>query len=216
MRFAPVKIPQLVKRIFPNYVWDFSSKDKVIYLTFDDGPTPEITRWTLNTLKKHNAKATFFCIGNNVKKHPELFKAILADNHSIGNHTCDHVKGWKTTTEDYLENAKLAHDIITNQLENSQIKLRLFRPPFGQIKSSQGDALIKLGYTIIMWSVITFDWEQEITKAQCLKNAISKTENGDIVVFHDSIKASKNMMYALPKFLDYFSKKGYRFKAIET
>lgn len=216
MRFAPVKIPQLVKRIFPNYVWDFSSKDKVIYLTFDDGPTPEITRWTLNTLKKYNAKATFFCIGNNVKKHPELFKAILADNHSIGNHTCDHLKGWKTATEDYLENVKLAHDIITNQLEHSQIELRLFRPPFGQIKSSQGDALLKLGYTIIMWSVITFDWEQEITKAQCLKNAISKTKKGDIVVFHDSIKASKNMMYALPKFLDYFSKKGYRFKAIEA
>ena len=100
MRFVPVKIPRFIKRIFPNYVWDFSPKEKVIYLTFDDGPTPEITNWTLKTLKDYNAKATFFCIGNNVKKHPEIFKNVLTEGHSIGNHTQDHIIGWKTKTED--------------------------------------------------------------------------------------------------------------------
>ena len=216
MRFIPVKIPKLTKRIFPNYVWDFSSKEKVIYLTFDDGPTPEITQWTLDILKQYNAKATFFCIGNNVKKYPEIFKNILDDDHSIGNHTNDHLKGWKTKTEDYILNTKQAHDIISKQLKNRQTKISLFRPPFGQIKNSQGKALRKLGYKIIMWSVITFDWEQEVTKEICLKNAISKTHNGNIVVFHDSIKASRNMQYALPKFLEYFSQKGFNFRAIKA
>jgi peptidoglycan/xylan/chitin deacetylase (PgdA/CDA1 family) len=215
MRFIPAKIPSLIKRIFPNYVWDFSSKDKIIYLTFDDGPTPEITQWTLNTLKQYNAKATFFCIGNNVTKHPEIFQEVLKQGHNIGNHTHDHIKGWKTSTSTYLENVLKAETTINNQLTNSNIKLDLFRPPFGQLKNSQGRSILKLGYKIIMWSVITFDWEQKIPKAQCLKNVInSVSEKNNIIVFHDSLKASKNMMYALPKVLDYFSKKGYVFKAI--
>lgn len=214
MRFIPVKIPKLIKRIFPNYVWDFSSKEKVIYLTFDDGPIPEITDWTLNTLNQYNAKATFFCIGNNVKKHPEIFKRVLNEGHSIGNHTQDHIIGWKTSEKKYTENVIQAENTINKVLENSKINLNLFRPPFGKIKNSQGKMLRKLGYKIIMWSVITFDWEQEITKETCLKNAISKTKAGNIVVFHDSVKASKNMMYTLPHFLEHFSKKGYQFKAI--
>lgn len=214
MRFIPVKIPKFITRIFPNYVWDFSSKDKVIYLTFDDGPTPEITQWTLNTLKDYNAKATFFCIGNNVIKHPKIFKNILIDGHSIGNHTHDHIVGWKTETKSYIENVIRAEKVINNQLEKN--KVNLFRPPFGKIKNSQGKALIKLGYKIIMWSVITFDWEKEVSKEQCLKNAINKTKEGNIIVFHDSIKASRNMMYSLPKFLEHFSLKGYRFEAIKA
>jgi len=216
MIIVPVKIPKLIKRFFPNYVWDFSSKDKVIYLTFDDGPTPEITDWTLRTLKQYHAKATFFCIGSNVAKYPELFNRVLAQGHSIGNHTQDHIKGWKTSKEKYLDNAIKAETIINKAIDNRQETLNLFRPPFGQIKNSQGRALIKRGYKIIMWSVITFDWEQSVSKEQCLENAISKTKKGNIVVFHDSIKASKNMQYALPRFLEHFSKKGYHFKAIKT
>ncbi|WP_299885098.1 polysaccharide deacetylase family protein [uncultured Lacinutrix sp.] len=214
MRFIPVKIPKFITRIFPNYVWDFSSKDKVIYLTFDDGPTPEITQWTLDTLKKYNARATFFCIGNNVIKHPEIFKNILANGHSIGNHTHDHIIGWKTETKSYIENVIQAEKAINSQLEKGTVNL--FRPPFGKIKNSQGKALIKLGYKIIMWSVITFDWEKEVSKEQCLKNAISRTKKGNIIVFHDSVKASKNMMYSLPKFLEHFSNKNYTFEAIKT
>ena len=216
MTIIPAKIPSITKRIFPNYVWDFSSRDKTIYLTFDDGPTPEITTWTLEQLNKYNAKATFFCIGSNVEKHPEIFKTILKNGHSIGNHTHNHLKGWQTSKKDYLQNVKQAEDIIDfNQLNKTQEnKQKLFRPPYGKIKPSQGKKLIELGYKIIMWSVITFDWEESITKEECLKNAIENTSEGNIIVFHDSVKASKNMMYALPKVLDYFSKKGFTFKAI--
>lgn len=216
MRFFPAKIPYLIKRIFPNYVWDFSSNKKILYLTFDDGPTPEITQWTLNTLKKHNAKATFFCIGNNVIKYPDIIKNILEEGHSIGNHTQDHVKGWKTSTKNYLENVLKAETIIKNELKEKQ-QLKLYRPPFGQLKNSQGKAIIQLGYKIIMWSVISFDWEHKITKAQCLENVISKaSKKNNIIVFHDSVKASRNMMYALPKVLEHFSKEGYVFKAIPS
>ena len=216
MRFFPAKIPYLIKRIFPNYVWDFSSNKKILYLTFDDGPTPEITQWTLNTLKKYNAKATFFCIGNNVIKYPDIIKNILEEGHSIGNHTQDHVKGWKTSTKNYLENVLKAETIIKNELKEKQ-QLKLYRPPFGQLKNSQGKAIIQLGYKIIMWSVISFDWEHKITKAQCLENVISKaSKKNNIIVFHDSVKASRNMMYALPKVLEHFSKEGYVFKAIPS
>ncbi|APX99314.1 polysaccharide deacetylase family protein [Lacinutrix venerupis] len=216
MRFVPAKIPYLIKRIFPNYVWDFSSNKKILYLTFDDGPTPEITQWTLNTLKKHNAKATFFCIGNNVTKYPDIIKNILEEGHSIGNHTQDHVKGWKTSTKNYLENVLKAETIIKNELKEKQ-QLKLYRPPFGQLKNSQGKAIIQLGYKIIMWSVISFDWEHKISKAQCLENVISKaSKKNNIIVFHDSVKASRNMMYALPKVLEHFSKEGYVFKAIPS
>ena len=114
MRLVPVKIPKLITRIFPNYVWDFSSKEKVIYITFDDGPTPEVTHWTLKVLKDYNAKATFFCIGNNVEKYPEIFKRVLAEGHNIGNHTYNHVVGWKTKTKDYVENAIQAEKIREN------------------------------------------------------------------------------------------------------
>ncbi|RLJ65695.1 peptidoglycan/xylan/chitin deacetylase (PgdA/CDA1 family) [Lacinutrix venerupis] len=216
MRFVPAKIPYIIKRIFPNYVWDFSSNKKILYLTFDDGPTPEITQWTLNTLKKYNAKATFFCIGNNVIKYPDIIKNILEEGHSIGNHTQDHVKGWKTSTKNYLENVLKAETIIKNELKEKQ-QLKLYRPPFGQLKNSQGKAIIQLGYKIIMWSVISFDWEHKITKAQCLENVISKaSKKNNIIVFHDSVKASRNMMYALPKVLEHFSKEGYVFKAIPS
>ena len=215
MQCVPAKIPQFIKRLFPNYVWDFSSKEKILYLTFDDGPTPEITQWTLNTLKQYNAKATFFCIGNNVAKHQEIFRTVLNEGHSIGNHTQDHVKGWKTSTKNYIENVEIAASIINKESATHQVKLSLFRPPFGQLKHSQGKAIQKLGYKIIMWSVIAFDWELGISKKQCLKNVISKASaKNNIIVFHDSVKASIKLKYVLPKVLEHFSKKGYKFKAI--
>ncbi|MDD7885606.1 polysaccharide deacetylase family protein [Flavivirga sp. 57AJ16] len=230
MTLAPVKTPLVVKKIFPNYIWDIPSTDKVIYLTFDDGPTPKITNWTLDTLKEYHAKATFFCIGNNVEKHPEIFQDILDEGHSIGNHTHNHVKGWKTKSKDYLKNIEAAQKTINNQIlhNNSEIVnhkssiidrqssiINLFRPPYGQISPKQGKKLIALGYKIIMWDVLSFDWDHTISKEVCLHNITSKATNGSIIVFHDSVKASKNMQYALPKVLEFFSKKGYFFKAIK-
>jgi len=215
MTLTPVKIPLVVKKMFPNYVWDIPTNDKILYLTFDDGPTPEITNWVLNTLKSFNAKASFFCIGKNIEAHPDIFHNILKDGHTIGNHTYNHIKGWKTKTADYLldvEKTQAAIQFTSHNMAYSNTPL--FRPPYGQIKPQQGRELIKLGYKIIMWDIISFDWDKEISEATCLKHVITKSTPGSVIVFHDSLKASKNMQYALPKTLEYFSEKGYVFKAI--
>lgn len=210
--FAPVKTPLIIKKIFSNYVWDIPAKEKIMYLTFDDGPTPEITEWVLETLQQYNAKATFFCIGNNVEKHPEIFRKVIDNGHSVGNHTHNHIKGWKTKTEDYVANVLKAEQVMSLEFKIQNSKL--FRPPYGQIKNKQGKQLKNLGYKIIMWDVISFDWQASISSEKCLNNVLSKAGNGSIVVFHDSIKASKHLQYALPKVLDVFSKKGFVFKAI--
>ncbi|WP_339875887.1 polysaccharide deacetylase family protein [Olleya marilimosa] len=208
MPVFPAKTPKLIQRLFPKYIWKKASLTKTIYLTFDDGPTPKITQWTLDILKKYNAKATFFCIGDNIKKYPELFKSVYNDGHTIGNHTFNHLKGWRTDTNSYLKNTEKTQQLITS---NSK---QLFRPPFGKIKRKQAKQLIKRGYKIVMWSVISYDWEVKVTPEQCLENVIKNSVSGSIIVFHDSIKASKNMQYALPKVLEHFSSKGYQFKAL--
>ncbi|MDO6761059.1 polysaccharide deacetylase family protein [Tamlana sp. 2_MG-2023] len=213
MPLIPAKVPLVAKKMFPNYIWDIPTSEKTIYLTFDDGPTPEITHWTLNVLKKHKAKATFFCIGNNIEKHPDIFQDILKEGHAIGNHTYNHVKGWKTKTPEYIEEVLKTQDIIDFET-NTTKSTNLFRPPYGRIKSSQGKKLLALHYKIIMWDILSFDWDQSVSPETCLKNVISKATNGSIIVFHDSVKASRNMQYALPKVLEYYSQKGFSFKAL--
>lgn len=215
MKLVPVKTPFIIKKIFQNYVWDIKIDEKVLYLTFDDGPTPEITDWTLNELKRHHAKATFFCIGNNVEKYPEIFKRIEEEGHAIGNHTFNHIKGWKTKTEDYISEVLKTQESIDSKMVNKNSGIvNLFRPPFGQITKKQGKELRKLGYKIIMWDVLAFDWEDYINSEQCYQNIISKAISGSIIVLHDSAKASKNLQYALPKALDFFSEKGFVFRCI--
>ena len=211
MNLVPIKTPSVVKKMFPNYTWSIPTTEDVIYLTFDDGPTPEITEWTLQQLKKFNAKATFFCIGNNVEKYPDVFKSVIDHGHAIGNHTHDHLKGWKTLTKDYIENVLKAHSVINNKVSGN----KLFRPPYGRIKPKQGKQLKELGYQIIMWDVISFDWDKEISNEKCLENVIKNSDKGSIIVFHDSVKASKNMKYALPKVLEYYSKLGFTFKSLD-
>src|SRR5690606_29946330 len=163
MTLTPVKIPLVVKKMFPNYVWDIPTNDKTLYLTFDDGPTPHITKWALNTLKSFNAKATFFCIGKNIETHPDIFKDIINDGHAIGNHTYNHVKGWKTKTSDYLLEIEKTQTIISSQTINYSNIVPLFRPPYGQIMPKQGKELIKQGYKIVMWDVISFDWDKTVS-----------------------------------------------------
>lgn len=201
-----VKTNWLVKRIFPKYVWSIPNNEKKVFLTFDDGPTPEITEWVLGELRNYNAKATFFCIGDNIRKYPAIFQKVLAENHSIGNHTFNHLKGWKTPTEDYIENAKLCQSEIENQ--KSEIR-NLFRPPYGKIKSSQAKILRKMGYKIIMWDVISFDFDQTISREKCLENVLKNVESGSIIVFHDSKKAWHNLEYVLPKTLKFLNEKGF-------
>ena len=230
----PAKMPWLLKKLFPNYVWDFFSKSKnsskkVLYLTFDDGPVPEATEYVLEELKNYNAKATFFCIGDNVEKHADIFKKVIEGGHAIGNHTQHHVEGWNTSTQNYIDNTLEAQQIIdkhlkkiqTSNSDSSDIKNRqskivnLFRPPYGRIKRSQGKQLRKLGYNIIMWDVVGKDWRDDVSEEDCLKNVIDNTVNGSIIVLHDSLKALKNVKFTLPKMLEYFSSKGYRFEKIE-
>jgi peptidoglycan/xylan/chitin deacetylase (PgdA/CDA1 family) len=199
-----VKTNRIIKWIFPNYVWDIPNDGQKVFLTFDDGPTPEITEWVLEQLKKYNAKATFFCIGNNIEKYPEIFQKTIAEGHAIGNHTFDHLNGWKTTTEDYIENVKLY------ETQNPKLVTRnLFRPPYGKIKHSQSKILRKLGYKIIMWDVLSRDYDQRISSTQCLENVLSNIETGSIIVFHDSVKAEHNLKYVLPKTLEFLKEKGF-------
>ena len=201
-----VKTSYFIKRIFSNYVWDIPNRENKVYLTFDDGPTPEITEWTLEQLKGYNAKATFFCIGNNIHKHPEIFKKIIQENHAIGNHTYNHLKGWETPTAEYIENTKFCQSEIINH--NSSIT-NLFRPPYGKIKPSQSMILRKLGYKIIMWDVLSCDFDQTITPEKCLDNVIKNVKSGSIIVFHDSVKAEQNLKYVLPKTLAFLKEKGF-------
>ena len=210
-----VKTNYFVKKIFPNYVWNIPNNENKVFLTFDDGPIPEITEWTLEQLKKYDAKATFFCIGNNIEKHPDIFQKIIDDNHAVGNHTFNHLKGWKNSTEDYIENVKLCQSQITNpkshpsDSELAQQILNLFRPPYGKIKPSQSRILRKLGYKIIMWDILSYDFDQTITPEKCLDNVLRNVVNGSIIVFHDNVKAEQNLKYALPKTLAFLKEKGF-------
>ena len=206
MNFSWVKTNRFIKTIFPNYVWEVPNHENKVYLTFDDGPTPEITEWTLAQLKLYNAKATFFCIGDNVRKFPEIFQKVVNESHSIGNHTFNHLNGWKTTTEEYISNAKLyetEHCTLTTEHCN------LFRPPYGKIKPSQSKILRKQGYKIIMWDVISYDFDASITPEKCLENVLKNVQSGSIIVFHDSKKAFQNLEFVLPRTLQFLKEKGY-------
>jgi peptidoglycan-N-acetylglucosamine deacetylase len=197
--------PKFIIRLFKHLVWHFNRSEKVIYLTFDDGPTPGITDQVLDLLDEYNAKASFFCLGRNVERHSEVYNEILKRGHTVGNHTYSHLKGWRTPTKEYIHDTRLAA---------VQIKSKLFRPPYGRIRNIQVKLLHK-EYRIIMWDVLSHDYNQRLPQKICLRSVIRSTRNGSIVVFHDSQKASKNMLYVLPRFLKHFADKGYKFSKIE-
>ena len=201
-----VKTNRFVKGLFPNYVWDIPNDENKVFLTFDDGPTPEITEWVLAQLKQYNAKATFFCIGNNIEKHPDIFQKVIKEGHTIGNHTFNHLKGWKTRTKEYVENVKLCQNQIQNH--KSQIS-NLFRPPYGKVKPSQSKVLRRLGYKIIMWDVISMDFDSTLPATKCLEHVLKNVTSGSIIVFHDSVKAQQNLKYTLPKTLSFLKEKGF-------
>lgn len=211
MSFYWIKTNSLIKKIFSSYVWDIPNTENKIYLTFDDGPTPEITEWVLEELKTHNAKATFFCIGDNIRKHPGIFKKVITEGHSIGNHTYNHLNGWKTSTEEYLENINLCQNTINSPLSTI---CSIYRPPYGKLKKLQSKKIMQLGYKIIMWDVLSADFDQNIKPEDCLKNVISNAKSGSIIVFHDSTKAFGNLKYTLPKTLEILNKRGFIFDVI--
>jgi len=211
MNFYWIKTNQLIKKLFSNSIWDIPNIENKIYLTFDDGPTPEITEWVLQELEKHNAKATFFCIGNNIEKHPDIFKKVITKGHAIGNHTFNHLNGWKTSTEDYVENSRLCESEICNL---KSATCNLFRPPYGKIKSAQAKKLREQGYKIIMWDVLSADFDTSISAEKCIENVLKNTKSGSIIVFHDSIKAFPRLENTLPKVLGILAEKGFVFEKL--
>ena len=206
------KTPHFLRWLAPNLVWKINTKEKIIYLTFDDGPAPGLTEYVLDELKKYNASATFFCVGENIKKHANLCYKIIEDGHLLGNHTYNHLKGWSTKNHEYFMNIdKCQHEI--HKFQQSQIK-PLFRPPYGQITNKQIH-FIKEKYEIIMWDILTYDYEKSLAPPSRLDNIIKKTEPGSIVVFHDNIKGEINLRFLLPRFLQHFNNLGYSFKKLD-
>ena len=201
-----VKTPKFIQSLFPNFIWKIPSNEKVIYLTFDDGPIPQVTPWVLETLQKFSAKATFFCVGENVKKHPEVFQEVLSQGHSVGNHTYNHLNGWATDNIPYFHNIRHCANLV---------KSTLFRPPYGRLMPKQAQFLQR-HYRIIMWDVLSGDFDPKISQEQCFNNVKIKTKPGSIVVFHDSLKSFEKLQIVLPKALRYFSEKGYRFEALQA
>jgi peptidoglycan/xylan/chitin deacetylase (PgdA/CDA1 family) len=207
------RVPFFLPWLYPNLVWRIPTTKKEIFLTFDDGPIPGPTDFVLETLKKYSSKATFFCIGDNVRKHPEVFWKIVDEGHVIGNHTFNHLKGWSTSVRKYIDNVNQCDgELLSSRLEARGLKL--FRPPYGRITRKQINALSE--YKIIMWDVLSMDYNKNISTAACLQNSIRATRSGSIVVFHDSLKAEQNMTYALPRFIEHFKEQGYEFKSLPS
>lgn len=207
----------IIPRFFPRLIWQKPTEEKVIYLTFDDGPVPVVTEFVLEQLRLYDAKATFFCVGDNVVKHPDIFEKIIEEGHRIGNHTHNHINGWQHDNEVYYENIVKCENAITQVLEKLNLPAistpRLFRPPYGKITPLQVDKLIK-DYEIVMWTVLSGDFDVELVPADCLEKTIYHTNKGAIIVFHDSIKAEKNLTFALPRYLEFFANKGYKFATL--
>jgi peptidoglycan/xylan/chitin deacetylase (PgdA/CDA1 family) len=202
-----VRSPLLLKWYYPQLTWNKTRDHKVIYLTFDDGPIPDVTDFVLKTLNSFSAKATFFCIGDNILKYPQIFESIKNEGHSIGNHTFNHLKGWDTSDDIYFQNFQKCQ---------VQTGTNLFRPPYGRIKKTQ-IAKIKSNYPameIVMWDTLSGDFDTNLLPEKCLKNVIKHTTNGSIVVFHDSLKAFDRLFYTLPKVLEHFSGLGYQFEQL--
>jgi peptidoglycan/xylan/chitin deacetylase (PgdA/CDA1 family) len=202
-----VKSPILLKWYYPTLTWNKSRNEKVIYLTFDDGPIPDVTSFVLNTLKSFNARATFFCIGDNIRKYPAIFEQLKAAGHRVGNHTFNHLKGWKTDDKTYIQNFLECQKLTGTDL---------FRPPYGRIKKSQIKAIKAQApqTQIIMWDVLSGDFDLNLTPEKCFQNVIKHTNGGSIIVFHDSLKAFDRLQYALPRVLQHFHQLGYTFNTL--
>jgi peptidoglycan-N-acetylglucosamine deacetylase len=200
------KVPSAFPFLFRELCWRIPSTEKVLYLTFDDGPEPFVNTFVLDTLKEYDASATFFCVGQNVEKHPELFQRIKETGHTVGNHTYSHLKGWTTKTAEYLNDIKNCERIVTSEL---------FRPPYGKLTYSQYKKVVQ-EYTVVLWDVITHDYRADLDKELALSKTIDAIKPGSVVVFHDSLKAKDNLEYLLPRMLKHYKDKGYTFKALNT
>ena len=205
--FYFIRTPWWLRNLYPRCTWQIPVEEKIMYLTFDDGPHPLITSFVLDELKKYDARATFFCIGKNVVKNPEVYKRILEEGHAVGNHSFSHLNGWKTKDADYLADITEAKKYIDSSL---------FRPPYGKISRFQLTVLSggRFRFRTVMWTVLSGDFDTALSPGQCALHVTANARKGSIVVFHDSEKANPRMSYALPVVLKYFSEKGFRFESI--
>lgn len=199
------KVPGIFWRLFPGVLGQVATKEKTLYLTFDDGPTPGVTDLVLDMLDTYNAKATFFCLGKNVAAHPDLYARILKNGHAVGNHTYNHLNGWETEDEIYYDNIEQCAEVVESDL---------FRPPYGKISLSQMSYL-KRNYKIVMWDVLSGDFDLALAPEDCLKNVLRHAQKGSIIVLHDSVKAASKVEYMLPRVLKYFSENDYSFAALK-
>ncbi|MFA6238167.1 MAG: polysaccharide deacetylase family protein [Bacteriovorax sp.] len=204
-KLMPLLFKPFYKLLYPKIVWNFSRNEKNIYLTFDDGPIPELTEWILDELDKFNAKATFFCVGSNIINNPSIFEKIIKSGHAVANHSMNHLKGFKLNIEEFMQNAEECEILIKN---------KYFRPPFGQMTPAQYKAIVEKNFQIIYWDVFSGDY-LEISPQECAKTVIKKTRNGSIVLFHDNLKSESNLRHALPIVLKHFSEQNYNFVKIE-
>ncbi len=218
MRFY--KTHSLIKKALSQLTWEGTIKDKTIYLTFDDGPIPEVTKFVLDTLAEYQARATFFCVGDNVGKYPEIYQQVIQAGHRVGNHTFNHIDGWKTDTDLYLNNVKQCQKFMAAYLpkhldEHSFFSENppLFRPPYGKMTPQQIRRL-SADYQIVMWDVLTYDFDATLSRGDCLEGAMLHTKPGSIVVFHDSVKSIDRLKFVLPRYLKYFQHAGYRFECL--
>jgi peptidoglycan/xylan/chitin deacetylase (PgdA/CDA1 family) len=209
--WAFYKTPKIIQKLFPSLNWKMDTFEKVIYPTFDDGPIPELTHDILKILKEFDAKATFFCVGENIKKHPEIFQSIVKEGHSVGNHTFNHLKAWKSPHHYYLDNVELCQQEIEKHIIPDK---KLFRFPYGQFNIKLSKSLHKENYELIMWDVLSKDYNTAISADRILQKSIEKSENGSIIVFHDNIKAKDKILQFLPLYLKHFSDIGYKFKKL--
>lgn len=209
MRFF--RTHRLVQRLLPGFTWRVPGPEKAIYLTFDDGPIPEVTDFVLEALAPYHARATFFCVGDNLRRHPGIARRVAQAGHRLGNHTFHHLKGWQTPLADYLDNIALCQEALQPYEEAGRPPL--FRPPHGRMARDQYRQIRK-HYQVVMWEVLTYDFDAGLPAEACLERAIRHTRPGSVVVFHDSLKARRNLTYVLPRYLAHFAGQGYQFRAL--
>lgn len=197
--------------LYPALTWRIPDATRKLFLTFDDGPVPGPTEFVIDTLAAAGIRATFFCIGDNIRKHPAVYQSLLAHGHRVGNHTFNHLNGWRTSAENYLDNVRACADVMKESVTETR---PLFRPPYGRITRAQIRGLSP--FKIVMWDVLTMDYLRTLGSERCLRNTIGAARDGSIVVFHDSVKAERNLVYVLPRFIDHFKSRGFEFNVVPS